>query len=185
MTVKNNLSGTTSTSFAIANVVLRSGVNTLTVQFEGGEEVDISSTASLSASRWYTGEGSPASDLGNGGDFYLNKLTNVYFQKTAGGWVEDGSLGGPTGPTGAAGNAGATGPIGNAGATGSAGPTGPTGGLGAVGPTGPTGLPGQQGNPGPTGPTGPNVGSGISGSFLSSDNKTITVVNGIITSIVS
>jgi hypothetical protein len=36
---------------------------------------------------------------------------------------------------------------------------------------------------GPTGPTGPSV-TGASGTFTSSDNKTITVINGIITSIV-
>jgi hypothetical protein len=38
-------------------------------------------------------------------------------------------------------------------------------------------------NIGPTGPTGPSV-TGASGSFTSADNKTITVVNGVISSIV-
>ncbi len=68
---------------------------------------------------------------------------------------------GPTGYTGY------TGP--GVGATGYTGYTGP--GVGATGPTGYTGY---------TGPTA----SGASGSFTTEDLKTVTVVNGLITSIV-
>lgn len=58
---------------------------------------------------------------------------------------------------------------------------------GAPGPQGPRGLQGIQGETGLTGPIGPagQVPSGATGTFQSSDNKTITVTNGVITNIES
>ena len=88
---------------------------------------------------------------------------------------------GPTGPTGPAGADGATGPAGADGATGPAGADGATGPAGADGATGPQGPVGDTGPVGPTGPLAPN---GVSDSFTSQDGKTITVVDGQITSIV-
>jgi hypothetical protein len=63
---------------------------------------------------------------------------------------------------------------GDIGPTGAEGVTGPTGATGDTGPTGPTGA---------TGPTG-SVPGGATGSFTTTDSKTVTVTNGIITSIV-
>jgi hypothetical protein len=56
---------------------------------------------------------------------------------------------------------------------------------GSVGPTGPRGLQGIQGEQGLTGPMGPAGESpdGATGTFISNDDKTVTVVNGIITDI--
>jgi collagen type VII alpha len=108
---------------------------------------------------------------------------------------------GQTGPTGATGPQGNTGPTGSTGLDGGTGPTGPQGATGpqglqgeqgergTQGVTGPAGLPGNDGQngydgaAGPTGPTGPSV-TGASGTFTSVDNKTITVTNGVISSIV-
>lgn len=50
-----------------------------------------------------------------------------------------------------------------------------------TGPTGPQGPRGYQGETGITGPA--FTPTGASGSFVSNDNKTVTVVNGIITAI--
>jgi hypothetical protein len=76
-----------------------------------------------------------------------------------------------------------TGPVGPTGATGPTGPsvTGPTGAASTV--TGPTGDTGPTGPTGATGPTG-SVPGGATGSFTTTDSKTVTVTNGIITSIV-
>ncbi len=167
MTIKNNLSGTTSPSFQIANVILKTENDKIVIAFENGSEVEISSTASLVATRWHTGDGPPDHDLGIGGDFYLNDLTNVYFEKTADGWIVAGSLGGPTGPTGPQGPTGPTGMglQGLQGLSGEQGPTGPTGAQGPVGPTGLQGVVGQQGNPGPTGPLGSTGPTGPQGAL--------------------
>ena len=87
-------------------------------------------------------------------------------------WTElaYGGIQGPTGPSG-----GPTGPLG---------PTGPTGPRGFTGPTGATGATGLQGPAGATGPAG-EVPGGSTGSFTTTDGKSITVTNGLITSIVT
>lgn len=56
---------------------------------------------------------------------------------------------------------------------------------GVPGPRGERGVQGVPGETGLTGPVGPpaQVPTGASGQFLSNDNKTITVSNGIIVSI--
>jgi hypothetical protein len=90
------------------------------------------------------------------------------------------------GPTGYSGNTGYTGPTGYTGRTGYTGYTGYTGGTGYTGYTGRTGYTGYTGYTGTTGftgYTGPSP-SGASGSFTTTDGKTVTVVNGLITTIV-
>lgn len=167
MAIKSNISGTTSSAFQIANVILKAGNNKLTIAFEGGTEVEIDSNSNLAAARWYTGDGAPHQDLGLNGDFYLNNLTNVYFEKTMDGWVVAGTLGGPTGPIGPQGPTGppGTGIQGIQGQPGEQGPIGPTGPQGPTGPMGLQGVVGQQGNPGPTGPFGSTGPTGPQGAL--------------------
>lgn len=87
------------------------------------------------------------------------------------------------GPTGYSGNTGYTGPTGYTGRTGYTGYTGYTGRTGYTGYTGSTGYTGYTGLTGYTGYTGPSP-AGASGSFTTVDLKTVTVVNGLVTSIV-
>lgn len=117
--------------------------------------------------RFYSGSGSPPSNVGVSGDFYID-LGNalLYGPKANGSWGGGLSIqGGPTGasvtgPTGAAGQS-STGPTGAAGATGAAGEsiTGPTG---EVGATGATGAEGATGATGPTGESAPLSAAGLS-----------------------
>jgi len=58
------------------------------------------------------------------------------------------------------------------------GPQGPTGPVGPTGPRGDYGPRGFKGDPGP------DIGSGVNGSFKTVDGKTITIENGIVTSII-
>jgi hypothetical protein len=121
---------------------------------------------------WFTGSGVPGAGIGEGGDWYLDSASGIYYEKisptysavkaanatyaifkttyvtygTMYYWTAQGNLKGPAGPTGPQGATGPQGPIGNTGATGATGAQGPKGDTGAQGPIGPTG---------PTGPTGP------------------------------
>ena len=148
----------------------------------------------------------------NPGDAWFDTTSGQIYIYYDGFWIESSSSNmGETGPTGAIGptgpSGGPTGPTGPASNV-----TGPTGPIGRFTPaaTNPPASPstgdawfdsasGQiyvyydgywvessssnVGPTGPTGPTGPSV-TGASGSFTSADNKTITVVNGVISSIV-
>ena len=106
---------------------------------------------------WLTGEGVPSNTLGNNHDFYVNTLTGIYYEKTAGAWVSHGVLGatGPQGPVGPQGPTGPTGPQGPQGNTGPQGPKGNKGDTGNTGATGPQGPAGPTGATGATGTTGP------------------------------
>lgn len=123
------------------------------------------------------GIGNPVSpNLGQAGDYYINRATNTMFgpkAATAPYWPATGvQLAGATGAAGAAGAtgaagsdglqgpAGATGATGAMGASGLPGPHGATGAAGvagAAGATGSPGLAGATGGIGPTGPAGPQV----------------------------
>ena len=114
-----------------------------------------------------SGNGVPATTLGNDGDFYIDlKSMNFYGPKKNKRWPLPTSLRGPvgaTGPSGVDGKNGATanataGAQGPAGPKGDAGATGATGAIGATGPAGPagsnTGTAGPKGDTGATGATG-------------------------------
>jgi hypothetical protein len=121
--------------------------------------------------QWRYGNTSPASGLGNLGDFYLDMVTgNVHYKNSTSTWQLTGNIKGPqgaqgpiglTGPVGATGATGAQGPIG---LTGPAGATGPTGAQGPIGLTGPAGATGPTGSQGPIGLTGPAGATGPTGS---------------------
>jgi hypothetical protein len=49
---------------------------------------------------WHTGQGDPADDLGNNGDFYLNSASGDYYRKQGGHWMPEGNLKGPKGDPG-------------------------------------------------------------------------------------
>jgi hypothetical protein len=114
-----------------------------------------------------SGNGVPATTIGNDGDFYIDlKSMNIYGPKKNNRWPLPISLRGPAGATGPAGadgkngtSASATaGTVGPAGPAGPAGPKGDTGATGATGPAGPagsnTGTAGPKGDTGATGATG-------------------------------
>jgi hypothetical protein len=100
--------------------------------------------------KWFSAIGTPAENLGNLSDYYLDLNTADVWQKVsnAGGpvWALLGSIRGAQGP---AGSEGPIGPTGSAGAQGSAGIQGPAG---SSGPSGPAGAPGAAGPAGPPGP---------------------------------
>ena len=120
--------------------------------------------------QWRYGNTSPASGLGNLGDFYLDMVTgNVHYKNSTSTWQLTGNIIGPqgaqgpiglTGPAGATGATGSQGPIG---LTGPAGATGATGAQGPIGLTGPAGATGATGAQGPIGLTGPAGATGASG----------------------
>lgn len=88
-----------------------------------------------------SGEGSPADDLGNMGDMYLDKsTTNLYGPKNDGGW------GTPLNLEGQKGDKGATGAKGDTGATGAKGDKGDRGATGAKGDKGDKGDAGAAGS---------------------------------------
>ena len=62
------------------NDILNAGIITADELFVDGRQVD------GKASKWWTGTGTPASSLGNVGDFYLQKGTNNVYEKTPEGW---------------------------------------------------------------------------------------------------
>jgi hypothetical protein len=120
--------------------------------------------------QWRYGNTSPASGLGNLGDFYLDLVTgNVHYKNSTTTWQLTGNIKGPqgiqgliglTGPAGATGATGAQGPIG---LTGPAGATGAQGTIGLTGPAGTTGATGAQGPIGLTGPAGATGATGAQG----------------------
>jgi hypothetical protein len=76
----------------------------------------------------YSGNGAPASTIGQNGDYYLDKSTgNLYGPKTSSGWGTPLSLSSGQGGSGAQGPAGPQGPPGASGAQGPAGPQGAQG----------------------------------------------------------
>jgi hypothetical protein len=94
---------------------------------------------------------------------------------TPAGWVDMGSIVGPTGPTGPQGTQGVQGP---AGADGAEGPPGPTGSQGGIGPAG---AQGDQGVAGPVGPQGaPGQSAVIVGQFGASKVPSDLPTTGII-----
>jgi hypothetical protein len=103
--------------------------------------------------KWFSFAGSPAANLGNVSDYYLDVSSGDVWQKVTneGGsvWALQGNFHGAQGP------AGSDGPPGPAGSPGSQGPPGVQGSIGQQGPGGPPGEPGPQGTEGPAGPAGP------------------------------
>ena len=111
--------------------------------------------------KWFRESGIPAASLGEVGDFYINTVTNKYYEKTSENtWAEAGDLKGDAGNTGAVGNtgskgdAGDTGAVGNTGSKGDAGDTGAVGNTGSKGDAGDTGAVGNTGSKGDAGDTG-------------------------------
>lgn len=102
----------------------------------GSPTPDVTDDSMLTA-KWFTGEGAPASSLGEDGDLYLDTADSVVFVKMDGGWMNVAELKGPQGATGPTGPQGPAGPAGPEGDTGPAGPEGPQG------PQGPAGPPGE------------------------------------------
>jgi hypothetical protein len=128
--------------------------------------------AGVAGSQIYSGTGAPAANLGQIGDYYLDKSNgNFYGPKTANGWGSPIALGngsgsgsqGPAGPQGPQGPAGPQGPGGPAGPPGSQGPAGPQGPPGSQGHAGPKGSAGPQGPQGPAGPQGSQGAAGAAG----------------------
>ena len=113
------------------------------------------------------GTGAPTTNVGNIGDFYLDKTKiNLYGPKTTLGWPTSFvSLKGPKGDTGAQGPKGATGATGPQGPQGTMGATGPAGPQGAKGDTGATGVTGPKGATGPAGPKGDKGDRGPAGTM--------------------
>lgn len=110
----------------------------------------------------WTGDGPPASEIGDDGDLYFDTTAwAAYGPKAAGVWGAGTSLIGPqgvqgeTGPQGEQGPQGIQGPQGVQGETGPQGPKGDTGAQGPKGDKGDTGPQGPQGIQGPQGETGP------------------------------
>lgn len=135
-----------------------------------------------------SGTGTPASNLGRSGDYYLDLTSSaaqLFGPKANGAWPAGIALqGGQQGPTG---ERGATGPSGTAGGVG---PTGPSGGpTGATGPTGLRGATGARGDAGvglvgptgpaggPTGDRGPTGYTGARGSFADAQGKRLVTGN--------
>ena len=104
-----------------------------------------------------SGTMNPATNIGNNGDFYINKVNRTLFgPKTSGIWGNATTLVGAQGPQGLVGGtgpSGATGAQGQVGATGPAGATGAKGDIGATGATGPQGPVGTKGDAGLPGRT--------------------------------
>lgn len=123
-----------------------------------------------------SGDG-PPSDLGNTGDWYIDRRTKqLYGPKSASGWPAEPVALGTRDENGRirttqltiSGNQappvkGDKGDKGDTGAPGPQGPTGPTGPAGATGATGPAGPQGEQGIQGPAGATGPQGPAGPQG----------------------
>ena len=87
-----------------------------------------------------SGNGVPATTLGNDGDFYIDlKSMNFYGPKKNKLWPLPISLRGPVGATGPSGADGKNGTTANA-TAGAPGPAGPKGDTGATGPAGATGA---------------------------------------------
>ncbi len=112
------------------------------------DEVDVGSVAA-EGSRFLSGNGAPAANLGSVDDMYFDKTNKAFYgPKTASGWGspvsvqgQPGAAGaqgpqGPQGPQGAQGPEGEQGPAGAAGATGAAGPAGAVSGVVAGGTAG-------------------------------------------------
>lgn len=85
---------------------------------------------------WYSGNGNPDNQMGEDGDFYIDTLHKLLWEKKGTEWVAQFSMEGPQGIQG---------PQGIPGVTGQTGPIGPKG------PQGPQGDPGQRGLPGADG----------------------------------
>ena len=75
---------------------------------------------------WYTGVVAPSGGLGKDGDFFINSVTDEYYQKVSGSWSLIGDATGKDGPTGANGTNGTNG------ATWLSGSGAPAGGTGVV-----------------------------------------------------
>jgi hypothetical protein len=100
------------------------------------------------------GEGPPSDEIGEDGDFYLDKEAGeLYGPKEDGRWPKPISLIGPKGDRGPRGPRGEKGPQGPQGIRGEKGEKGDKGnpGSGSMGPPGPPGAQGPQGEPGPPG----------------------------------
>jgi hypothetical protein len=109
----------------------------------------------VAGSQIFSGTGAPAANLGNIGDYYLDKSNvNFYGPKTANGWGAPISLNGGTGSQGPAGPQGPQGPQGPAGPAGPQGSTGATGAAGAAGAAGSQIFSGTTAPPAATGKTG-------------------------------
>jgi hypothetical protein len=105
----------------------------------------------VAGSQIYSGTGAPAANLGNNGDYYLDKSTGKFYgPKTASGWGTAVSLGG-------------------AGAQGPAGPQGPPGAAGSQGPQGAQGAAGAAGSQIYSGTTAPPAGTGKTGDYYIDD----------------
>jgi hypothetical protein len=115
----------------------------------------------------WNGSGSPSSNIGTNGDFYIDTSGHyIYGPKSSGSWGSGVSLVGPQGTPGVTGATGGTGPQGPIGATGPQGATGrqgPQGAAGKNGVNGTNGLDGTNGITGAQGPPGINGTNGIDG----------------------
>jgi len=83
-----------------------------------------SGSASSDGTVWYSGSGTPSSDTGNDGDYYLDTADCDVYKKTSGSWAVICNIKGETGAAGTAGETGATGAQGEKGDTGSNGASG-------------------------------------------------------------
>ncbi|PHR02363.1 MAG: hypothetical protein COB29_13975 [Sulfitobacter sp.] len=111
-----------------------------------------------------SGTASPASALGNNGDFYIDTdNSEIYGPKTAGIWGAGATLYGPQGTQGSRGEAGSKGDPGSKGDTGNAGAEGPQGPQGSTGEIGSQGLQGDRGYQGERGVIGPQGNKGDRG----------------------
>jgi len=140
------------------------------VQFRTMDDVPIPVDRTEFGSKFHTGSGAPANELGKKHDLYVNTDNGDYYKKTAvSAWSVQGNLTGPQGaqgPQGIQGDTGpqgATGPQGPQGLTGATGATGPQGDTGATGAQGPQGIQGDTGPQGATGPQGPQGLTGATG----------------------
>lgn len=76
----------------------------------------------IAGAKWYDQSGTPASALGAIGDFFINRTTGDYYEKTgASTWTPRGSIKGPQGAQGIQGATGAAGAAGTAGTPGTPG----------------------------------------------------------------
>jgi len=152
----------TSTGTSVYNEIISATTNEF-----GLLNVQIGSTADLSAVNWKTGgklflqveasiNGGATTDMGT---TQLLSVPYALYAETSG----NAGITGPTGPNGITGNNGPTGPTGSTGIPGSNGNTGPTGPFGTTGATGSVGSVGAAGAAGAKGATGPSGPTGATG----------------------
>lgn len=180
MSANTKITGTTNPSFSIDDLNISSDGNHVIFKYPNQPDLILRFDKPLSGSKWHVGDGPPDHKRGQVNDMYLDRQSSTFYSKNnIGDWIKKGVIGGIPGPKGPRGLPGLDGEEGPQGLQGPAGPQGESiqGPQGVQGPTGPTGPIGRQG------PPGADVGSGIDGSFETTDGKIITVENGIVVGI--